>query len=181
VSLTRKALKIYKSISIRIYGLILSLSMKKCGKRFFPTYPVRITGGSNIVIGQNFTCMGNDYLYAEQGILIIGDNVNLNTNVQIGASSGKIVIGNNVLIGPNVVIRAADHGITKGTPIRFQPHVGGTIYIEDDVWIASNAVILKDVRLGRGCIVAAGAVVTKDVDPYCVVGGVPAKKMYERV
>jgi galactoside O-acetyltransferase len=62
-----------------------------------------------------------------------------------------------------------------------QKHSGGQIVIEDDVWIGSNAVILRNVRLGHGCVVAAGAVVTKDVDPFSVVGGVPARKISERI
>lgn len=85
------------------------------------------------------------------------------------------------MIGPNVVIRAADHGLSKDILIRKQQHIGGIIIIEDDVWIGSNAVILKDVKLGKGCVIAAGAVVTKDVEPYTIVGGVPAKKIAERI
>lgn len=125
--------------------------------------------------------MGHNYLYGEAGVIVIGDNLSLNTNTQIGADSGEIHIGNNVLIGPNVVIRVADHGISRASLIMKQPHVGSVITIEDDVWIGSNAVILRNVRLGRGCVVAAGAVVTKDVAPYDIVGGVPAIKISERV
>jgi galactoside O-acetyltransferase len=181
MKIINKIYHLFSSINRRIYGLILRSSISKCGVRFTPSYPLKIKGGANIIIGDNFSAMGNDFLYADEGSLIIGDNISINTNVQIGASCGKIVIGNNVLIGPNVVIRAADHGITKGMLIRLQPHVKGTIYIEDDVWIGSNAVILKNVRLGKGCVVAAGAVVTKDVEPYLIVGGVPANKISERV
>lgn len=107
--------------------------------------------------------------------------MSMNTNVQIGASSGKIVIGNNVLIGPNVVLRAADHGLSKGAAIASQAHCGGEIIVEDDVWIGANAVVLRNVRLGRGCVVAAGAVVTKDVAAQIVVGGIPARKISSRV
>lgn len=163
-----------------VYGAILGLVIKKAGRRFMPGYPMKVIGGGNIVIGNNFRSMGGDYLYANGGVITIGDNMSMNTNVQIGASSGQITIGNNVLIGPNVVLRAADHGIALGATIRSQPHVGGMIFVEDDVWIGANAVILRDVRLGQGCVVAAGAVVTKDVEPYAVVGGVPARKISSR-
>lgn len=163
-----------------LYGSILSLRVSKTGRRFMPTYPLKIIGGENICIGDNFRSMGYNYLYANDGAITIGDNMSMNTNVQVGGSSGRIAIGNNVLIGPNVVLRAADHGIAIEAPIRFQPHVGGEIVVEDDVWIGANAVILKNVTLGKGCVVAAGAVVTKDVEPYAVVGGVPARKISSR-
>lgn len=54
------------------------------------------------------------------------------------------------------------------------------IIIEDDVWIGANAMILRGVRVGKGSVIAAGSVVTKDVEPYCIYGGVPAKKIRQR-
>ena len=118
--------------------------------------------------------MRNPYLYGNDGCLTIGDNVSINTNVQLGAAQGEIHIGNNVLIGPNVVLRAADHGQSLESSPRRQPHERGKIIVEDDVWIAANVVVTKDVTLGKGCIVAAGSVVTKDVLPLQIVAGVPA-------
>lgn len=168
------------SIIRRAYGLMLKSSLAACGKNFVPAIPLAILGGENIKIGDNFRSMSHGYLYGNDGEIIIGNNLSLNTNVQIGSAGGKIHIGDNVLIGPNVVLRAADHGLSRANLINKQPHVGGVITVEDDVWIGSNSVILKDVRLGRGCVVAAGAVVTKDVEPYTIVGGVPAKKISER-
>lgn len=160
-----------------LYGYSVRIILKRCGRRFLPGFPLTVKGGENIKIGNNFRSMGHDYLYADEGSIEIGDNVSMNTNVQIGASSGKIVIGNNVLIGPNVVLRAADHGLSKDSVIASQAHSSGEIVIEDDVWIGANAVILRNVRLGQGCVVAAGAVVTKDVAALVVVGGVPARKI----
>ena len=122
-----------------------------------------------------------NYLYANQGRLIIGNNCSINTNVQIGASGGLIVIGDNVMIGPNVVIRASNHGADRSEVMRLQPHVYGKIFIENDVWIGSNAVITSGVTLAVGTVVGAGAVVTKSTLPYSVVGGVPARKISERV
>ena len=159
---------------------MLKYSLAACGKSFFPAIPLTILGGENIKIGDNFRSMGHSYLYGNDGEIIIGHNLSLNTNVQIGSSGGKIHIGDNVLIGPNVVLRAADHGLALTNLINKQPYVGGVITIEDDVWIGANAVILKNVRLGKGSVIAAGAVVTKDTEPYTIVGGVPAKKISER-
>ena len=163
------------------YGYSVRMKLRRCGTRFLPGFPLTVKAGENIRIGNNFRSMGHDYLYADEGSIEIGNNMSMNTNVQIGASSGKIVIGNNVLIGPNVVLRAADHGLSKGAAIASQAHSSGEIIIEDDVWIGANAVILRNVRLGQGCVVAAGAVVTIDVAALVVVGGVPARKISLRV
>ena len=163
-----------------MYAHGVRMGLKQCGSRFYPGFPLTVKGGENIRIGNNFRSMGHDYLYADDGSIEIGDNMSMNTNVQIGASSGRIAIGNNVLIGADVVLRAADHGLARDAEIIGQPHAGGEIIVEDDVWIGSNAVVLRNVRLGKGCVVAAGAVVTKDVEPYIVVGGVPAKRISAR-
>lgn len=175
-----KLLRLFKHLFRKSYGFLVSFSFASCGKNFSPHPSLTITGAKNIRIGDNFSSLGITYLFANDGILEIGDNLSLNTNVHIGASFGKIVIKNNVSIGPNVVLRSADHGTAPGKLINKQPHVGGTIIIHDDVWIASNAVILKNVELGEGCVVAAGAVVTKDVPPYSIVGGIPAKFLRSR-
>ena len=128
-----------------------------------------------------------DYFYAHTGVTIlypqnvtIGERVSLNRNTMITAKA-PISIGNHVLIGPNVVINSGNHGhADKNTTMDCQPHTLSPIWIEDDVWIGANCVILSGVTLGKGSIVAAGAVVTKNVEPYTIVGGVPAKKIGER-
>jgi galactoside O-acetyltransferase len=161
----------------RIYSKIIQNLLSHCGERFSVAYPISILGAANIRIGSNFRSMKYTSLYADGGTIIIGNNLSLNSNVFIGASGGKIVIGDDVLIGPNVVLRAADHGLRRELSINQQPSNGGIITIEDDVWIGSNAVILRNVRLSKGSVIAAGAVVTKDTEPYSIVGGVPAKKI----
>ncbi|HQT26384.1 MAG TPA: acyltransferase, partial [Burkholderiales bacterium] len=81
----------------------------------------------------------------------------------------------------NVVIRAADHAHSSTSEaISKQGHAGGTIIIEDGVWIGANVVVTRNVRIGEHSIVAAGAVVTRDVPPYSIVGGVPARLMKSR-
>jgi galactoside O-acetyltransferase len=167
--------------SRRLYSFVWRLRLKSCGTRFNVRYPLVVTGVGRITIGNGFSAMGHNYLYANDGgELIIGNYCSLNTNVQIGAASGRVVIGNNVIIAPNVVIRAANHGMDRHTEMRNQPHIFGEIVIKDDVWIASNAVITSGVVLEVGTIVAAGAVVTKSTQPYEIVGGVPAKVIGER-
>lgn len=170
----------FSIIFLNLYRGWVKLYFTRCGNGFTPSFPLKITGGGNITIGNNFNTVGTAFLFANDGKLQIGNNLSLNTNVHIGASYGEIVIGNDISIGPNTVIRAADHGIAPGQLMNKQPHSGGKIIIEDDVWIGSNAVILKNVTLGTGCVVGAGAVVTKDVPPYAIVVGVPAKVVSTR-
>ena len=101
----RKKILIHKMVEkivvlIRyVYGVMIKVALADCGNNFLPTYPLKITGGKNISVGDNFTSMGNNYLYGDNGNIVIGNNLSLNTNVQIGSSGGKINIGNNVLIG----------------------------------------------------------------------------------
>ena len=142
-----------------------------------------VLGGARIRLGAHFSCWRLCTLAAcADGRIEIGDHVSFNSNVYVNAcSGGQIVIGNDVLIGPNVVLRASDHKFDDVTrPIRTQGHNAGTIIIEDDVWLGSNVTVVGGVRIGRGSVVAAGAVVTANVEPYSIVGGVPARLIRKR-
>jgi acetyltransferase-like isoleucine patch superfamily enzyme len=110
----------------------------------------------------------------------IGNHVLINTDTKIGGQNG-IHIGNYVLIGYNVNLVSENHAFSNPTkPIKHQGYFGGKITIEDDVWIGANAVILPSVTIGRGAIIGANAVVTKNVKPFTIVGGIPAKKIKNR-
>jgi len=121
-------------------------------------------------------------LDARNGTLQIGDRVSINSNVLLDASdNGRIIIGSDVLIGPNVVLRASNHVFKdKDRPINQQGHTGGYILVQDDVWIGANVVVVPNVTIGAHAVVAAGAVVTSDVEPWTVVGGVPARVISRR-
>lgn len=152
--------------------------VKEAGGSLRIAMMVRFTGYENIIIGNNVTLNQYSRLEAHHnGTLELGDKVSINSNTCIGAAdSGKIVIGDYVLIGQNVVIRASDHEFSSiDLPIREQGHTGGVIVIEDDVWIGANSVVTRNVRICAHSVIAAGSVVTKDVRPYSIVGGVPAK------
>lgn len=114
--------------------------------------------------------------------MLIGNGVNCNSGVVICADcGGKVEIGNDVLLGPDVVIRASNHRFERrDIPIRRQGHSAGTIVLEEDVWLGAKVVVLPNVLIGKGAIVAAGSVVNKNVEPYTMVGGIPAKLIKER-
>ena len=107
--------------------------------------------------------------------LIVGNNSAIGVLNYIGPS-GKIVIGNNVMLGPNVSMSAENHVFDDPEKtIKSQGVVRKGITIEDDVWIGTGAMIMDGVTIGQGSVVAAGSVVTKDIPPYSIVGGIPAK------
>ncbi len=106
--------------------------------------------------------------------LYIGNNVAMNNDVWINAY-GKVLIGDNTIIGPRVIIHSSNHKFDKlDIPIQKQGHTMEPVIIEDDVWIGASAIILPGVRVGKGSVIAAGAVVTKDIPPYSIAMGVPA-------
>jgi galactoside O-acetyltransferase len=159
---------------------------KACGRNINILEGCTIRGFKNIVLGDNVGIGLFNQIYAGliQGKekVTIGNNVYMNSNVMINADiSGEITIDKDVIIGPNVVIRASNHNYEKiDIPIRNQGHISGKIHIKENVWIGANAVILPDVTIGTGAIVAAGAVVSRDVNDYEIVGGVPAKRISSR-
>jgi len=130
-------------------------------------------------------CGENLFLYHDLTVLYpknieIGSNTKINRGVFITAPD-KIKIGNDVLIGPYTVINSGNHNYSNpDVPIRLQGHIIKPIVIEDDVWIGANSTILAGVTIGKGAVVGAGAVVTKNINPYTVVGGVPATFIKER-
>ena len=107
----------------------------------------------------------------------IGINSYINGGGDIIASpNAKIKIGNNCLISYKVHIRTEAHCYkSQNELINQQGHYEADVIIEDDVWIGFGAQIMAGVTLNTGCVVGAGAVVTKDVPKYAVVGGSPAK------
>ena len=109
----------------------------------------------------------------------IGDNCNIGEYAHISACK-EIIIGNNVLTGRRIYISDNAHGNSSMDEINTPPikrplYVKGPVIIEDNVWIGERVCILSGVHIGRGAIIAANAVVTRDVPAATIVGGVPAK------
>lgn len=113
----------------------------------------------------------------------IGQHSSINSGSWISAM-GSVKIGNYVLIGPYVIIHSANHKFDRlDIPIQKQGWNKLNVNIEDNVWIGANAIILPGVTIGKGSVIGAGAVVTKDIPPYSIAVGIPARviksRMYE--
>lgn len=103
----------------------------------------------------------------------VGDNSGLGLNSRV---TGPLKIGDDVMIGPDVMIFTQNHETSRlDIPMRLQTAPKKGVVIEDDVWIAARVIILPGITIHKGAIVGAGAVVTKDVPQYAVVGGNPAR------
>jgi acetyltransferase-like isoleucine patch superfamily enzyme len=140
-----------------------------------------VTFGNNVTILRNtvIECTGN---IKNMGIgLVIGDDVGIAQNCFIQVR-GKVTIGSHVMFGPNVSIFSENHGFTSlDMPMISQPTIRGEVIIEDDVWLGTRSVILSGIRIGKGSIIAAGALVNRDIPPYSIVAGVPGKVIKSRL
>lgn len=139
-----------------------------------------INVGNNVTIKDGCIIEGYGVMRNLGKSLTIGNNVGISQNCFI-AIRGNITIGNDTIIGPNVSIFSENH-ITDSLeiPIVKQGERRADVNIGDGVWIGTRVIILSGVTIGKGAIIAAGAVVTKDVAPYTIVGGVPAKLIRAR-
>ena len=142
----------------------------------------------NYQIGKNFHVGRNVFFWAKNKI-VIGDNFYMGRCSQIECD---VRIGDNVMCGNNVAfVGKYDHNFKEiGKPTRLSTQIRDKDYqwkgldsitiVEDDVWIGYGSIIMSGVKIGRGAIIAAGSVVTKDIFPYNIVGGNPAKKITAR-
>lgn len=120
-----------------------------------------------------------DYSFSN---IFMGRNVHLGMRPIMRAAKSTIRIGNNVMFGPEVALIAGNHRtnllgrfMVDISNQEKEPRDDIGIVVEDDVWVGTRAIILDGVRVGRGAIVGAGAIVTRDVPAYAIVAGIPAK------
>ena len=150
-----------KRLYNKIYTPLYKREMIKCGKNV------------------NFSPFNSVFTYSSMSV---GNNVSIGYHADFVATKSKIIIGDHVMFGPHVSIRGGDHRFD--IPGRLIDSIGddeklpendADVVFEGDNWIGSNAIILKGVTVGKGSIIGAGSIVTKDVPPYSIVGGNPAK------
>jgi len=116
------------------------------------------------------------------GTICVGDDVYIGSGAMLSASRSSITIGSKVIIGPQLIIMGGNHKtdllgrfMADIRDDEKRPEDDKGVVIEDDVWIGARVTLLHGVTVGRGAIVAAGAIVTRDVPSYAVVGGTPAR------
>jgi len=163
---------IWKSFSVftQIWYRVIVMNMKKsmlgsCGRN------VRIMRGADFTWSNVF----------------VGNDVYVGPNALFLTSKAKIILGDHVIFGPNVSMITGNHRIdivgryiSSVTDEEKLPDNDSNIILEGDNWIGANAMILKGVTIGTGAVVAAGAVVTKNIPEYTIWGGVPAHQMSVR-
>lgn len=182
-----KRIQQLNSFKRNLYKYWIFTEFKSFGDKSIITYPLDLRGGKSIVVGENVSIGKNSILNAWNNFkgsqydpeISIGNNTHLGEGCHVSAIN-KIKIGNNVLIGRRVSIIDNSHGDSTlidllNPPSRRKLTSKGAIIIEDNVWIGDKATILSDVTIGVNSIVGANSVVTKNVPPNSVVGGIPAR------
>lgn len=179
--------RLFGRIWTQLYSGWILPEFSSCGPGFSVEYPIIIIGGSCITLGSNFRaserlrieCWEHYGKKKYRPSIRIGDNVGIGYNVHIGCIN-KIEIGNNVLLASNVFIEDCYHGFADSRDIGISPGARelfskGAVCIEEDVWVGENVAILPNVTIGRGSIIGANAVVSKDIPPYSIAAGNPAR------
>ena len=135
-----------------------------------------------ITLGNCNEIMNGCLLMTCGGTISIGSHCSINPYTIIYGHGAGTLIGNNVLIAGHCMLIPANHVFSRtDIPINQQGTSSNGIIIEDDVWIGASCQVLDGVRIGKGSIIAAGSVVNKSVEPYSVVGGVPARVLKKRI
>lgn len=145
---------------------------------FIPSHRVRLFLYRHLFgtkIGHNSTIHWQCRFFAPEGV-IIGENTVIGNNAFFDGRCG-LTIGNRVMTAAEVAIYTLQHDIDDP----MFAHTGAPVVIEDYVYIGPRVIILPGVRVGKGAVIAAGAVVTKDVAAYTLVGGVPARFIRNRL
>ena len=186
--LSRRA--VLKKITSKIYYEPMFRSRcEAVGKGFQLTNSIQ---GIPLIIGDLKICIGDNVILndiatfcglkvMDEPRLIIGDNTRVSDRVSIFVGK-EVRIGNNCIISSALILDNASH---PRDPVRRRnnesvgPEEIEPVIIEDDAWLARGSMVMKGVRVGQGAIVAAGAIVTQNVEPYTIVAGNPAKKVAE--
>jgi acetyltransferase-like isoleucine patch superfamily enzyme len=150
------------------------------GTRISSNVVIETPYGGEIKVGDNCELLTGVILMTYGGKIEIGDRCSINPYT-ILYGHGGLKIGNDVLIAGHTMVIPANHIYTnRNRTINSQGLICKGIIIEDDVWIGGGCRILDGVTIGKGSIIAAGAVVNKSVEQYSIVGGVPALVLKKR-
>jgi len=133
--------------------------------------------GRAIEVGEGCRIAADVFLH---GPLTLGQHVSLNARVTMDGGAKGITIGDNTRIASGTAIYAFNHGMHPERLVREQPVTSKGVVIGEDVWIGANVSIVDGVRIGDHAVVGMGSVVTKDVPPWSIVAGVPARVVGDR-
>lgn len=178
----------YTNVASILYAGFVTIRFQKVGLNFRVYPPIHMNECNNIAIGDNVVLGREVILYTTHEkrklpYIIIGNNVNIGDYCHI-SSYNHINIGDNVLIGRYVSIIDNSHGENSEQDICISPAKRsiiskGEIIVEDNVWIGEKVMILGNVVIGRNAIIGAHSVVNRDVPPYTIVAGIPARVVKE--
>lgn len=158
---------------------LMRLETVRIGEGCFIAPEARLFGepGRGIEIGDGCSIAADVFLH---GPITLGRNVSLNARAVLDGGGKGIVVGDDTRIATGATLFAFNHGLDPERLIREQPVTSEGIRIGRDVWIGANAGVTDSVVIGDHAVVAMGAVVTKDVPPWAIVGGVPARVIGDR-
>lgn len=142
---------------------------------------------NGVIIGHNVTILRNTIIECTGNIKNLGEGLTIGNYVGIAQNCfiqvrGKVKIGDYVIFGPYVKIFSENHNFNDiNIPIVLQGETRLPVVIENNVWIGANATILGGITIGEGSIIAAGAIVNKDIPPFSIAAGIPAKIIKSRL
>jgi acetyltransferase-like isoleucine patch superfamily enzyme len=149
------------------------------GAGCFVAPEARIFGepGRGIVLGDGCAIAAEAFLH---GPVTLGRDVSVNARATLDGGTRGITVGDGTRIATGATLFAFDHGLAPDRPVKDQPVRSKGITVGSDVWIGANAGVTDGVVIGDHAVVAMGAVVTRDVPPWALVGGVPAQVLGDR-
>ena len=162
-----------------VQALLLAQETVQLGAGCFIAPDAAIFGepGRPVILGERCAVAAQAFLH---GPITLGNDVSVNAGARLDGGRKGLFIGDATRIASGVAIYAFDHGLKPERDIKDQPVRSRGIHIGRDVWIGANAGITDGVRVGDHAVVAMGAVVTRDVPDWAIVGGVPARVIGDR-
>lgn len=133
--------------------------------------------GRTVVIGPGCSIAADAFVH---GPVVLAAGVSLNARVSLDGGAAGIHIGEGTRIATGATLYAFDHGLAPDRPVSEQPVTSRGIRVGADVWIGANAGVTDGVHVGDHAVIGMGAVVTRDVPPWAIVGGVPARVLGDR-
>ncbi|MEM6851509.1 MAG: acyltransferase [Pseudomonadota bacterium] len=175
MTLKRRALRLYTRAYARMRGATVG-----AGTIVWPGALLDPTKRGKIELGRDCEVLRGAMLAAYKGSIRVGDRCSFNPYTIIYGHGG-VRIGDDVRIAAHCVVVSANHVFANpDQPITQQGLTREGVTIENDVWIGAGARVLDGVTIARGCVVAAGAVISKSTEPFGVYGGVPARRIADR-